>query len=238
MFSRIIVASAASLVISAGTASAVTLLASDFTDRTVSGNVASDIAWQTNGVADPGDLTVVGQNFAGNPFAANFFDTANAQDRLAVDLNIENEGSWSIEVGLTTLGDALSLDAFSLDAFSFNNSGNLQNVDREVDVTLSVVRNSDGAELFSGEAENVQAGAVPIGGPFDVSFDLSSVILAASTDYTLVVGASTDRMVRGNNAGFDNFELSGDVSAVPLPAGLPLLLTALAGLAFVRRRQS
>lgn len=220
----------------ASTASAVTVLSSDFDGRTVSGATASDISWTTNGVDNPGDLTVVGENFVGGSFAATFFDTTGAADRLGVDLNTENEGLWFIEISLDTLANTIALDTLNLDAFSFNNSGALQTVDREVDITVSIERDSDGFVLFSDEADNVQFGAIPAGGPFGVSFDLSGVSLADSTAYTLVLGANSDTRNRGNNAGIDNFELLGTVAPVPVPAGLPLILTGLAAFAFIRRR--
>jgi len=228
---------AALLWVTAGSASAVTLLASDFNGRSVSGDTASQITWTTNGIADPANVTVRGEDFASGPFGASFFDTSAAQNRLGVDLNIENEGSWFIDVALNTLSDGLDLSTLAFDGFTFNNLGRIQTVSRELDVTLAIVRNSDSRVLFSAEENDMhlrdQNG---VGGPFAVSFDVSGTVLDANSAYTLTIGANSDRRNRGNNGGFDNLTLTGDVlTPVPLPAGGVLLLSALAGLALRRK---
>jgi len=217
-------------------ASAATVLASDFDDRVVSGSSVSNISWTTNGVSAPTDLSVVGEDFAGNPFGATFFDTTAARNRMAVNLNIENEGRWFIDINLNTLSENLGLTELTLDGFTYNNGGRLQTVGRELDFTASIIRTGDGTVLFNDEDDNVhlrdQNGA---GGPFAVSFDLTSVFLSANTGYILRIGGNSDRRNRGNNGGFDNLSLTGETLVpVPLPAGGVLLLSAIGGL-FVRR---
>lgn len=225
------------LTLAAGSASAATILSTDFDNRTVNGNTASNIDWTANGVAAPTDLTVTAEDFSGGALAPTFFGTTAAQNRLGVDLNIENEGSWFIDVALNTLADGINLTELAFDGFIFNNSGNLQTLARELDFTLAILRNSDGSVVFTGEEDNVhERDANGVGGPFDVSFDLTGISLNANTDYTIKIGANSDRRNRGNNGGFDNLALTGEVvAAVPLPAGGLLLMTALAGLALRRK---
>ncbi len=225
------------LLMAPASASAATLLASDFSNRTISGDTVSDIAWTASGLADPSDLTVRGVDFSDDPFAATFFDTTAAQNRLGINLNVENEGSWFIDVALNTLTDDIILSALTFDGFTFNNAGRIQTVPRELDFTLSILRNSDSRVIFSAEEDNVhlrdQNG---VGGPFDVRFDLSNVSLDANSGYTLTIGGNSDRRNRGNNGGFDNLSLTGElIPAVPLPAGGVLLLSALAALALRRK---
>ena len=74
-------------------AHAVVIASTDFNGRTVSGSTASNLTWVLNGVADPGDLTA-----QMNPDG--LFNTADAQNRFAVNRNIHNEGPWLFDVEL------------------------------------------------------------------------------------------------------------------------------------------
>jgi hypothetical protein len=70
-------------------------------------------------------------------------------------------------------------------------------------------------------------------GAVDLSFDISSL---SDTDTLLV---TVDRRFNWTFLSEFTFEgVTADVSAVPVPAGLPLLLAGLGGLALVRRRKS
>lgn len=218
-----------------GAASAATILETDFTGRVVSGDTASNITWTTNGVQDPGDLTVVGEAFDSTPFAATLFDTGAAQGRFAVDLNIHNEGTWSVEIPIVVEGEGITLSQLSLNGFNFNNSGVLQTVQRESDLAVSIVRDDTMASLFSDEAENIEVGN-PNGGPFPTTFNVGGVFLAANNAYTLVLVGTAETRNQGNNLGFDDLLLTGEFGEVPLPAGLVLMLSALGGLAVLRRR--
>lgn len=217
-------------------ASADTILATDFAGGTASGDTMSNITWTTNGVSDPGDLTV--SEFDAGTNDAVLFSQAADYEIFAVDLNIANEGSWSVAIPLVISGNGLELDALSLDAFTFNNGGDFQDVVRDFDLTVSILDASDNSEIFSELFGNVQDTNSNVAGPFAISADLTGLTLEAGATYTLLLSASSDES-RGNNAGFDNFSLTGTaVAAVPVPAAGLLMLGGLVSLTAVRRRKS
>ncbi|MDF7801933.1 sulfatase-like hydrolase/transferase, partial [Pontiellaceae bacterium B1224] len=72
----------------------------DTTDASYAGTV-SDITWTANGVTDPGAVTVdiINQD-SGNTL----FTTAQADDRIAVNNNVGNGGSWAASINTTLDG--------------------------------------------------------------------------------------------------------------------------------------
>lgn len=77
-----------------------------------------------------------------------------------------------------------------------------------------------------------------------LSFDITSIFNAAIADGdgSLGIRLAISGAPNGGAATFDTFRLTSDdqstMPAVPLPAGFPLLFTALAGLGFLRHRKS
>ena len=213
----------------AGQASAVTILSTDFDGRIVAGSTASNLTWITNGVADPGNLTA-----ATNPDG--LFDTADAQNRFAVDRNLHNEGSWSVDISLAVGAAGIDLTTVNLDAFIFNNAGDLQGDGRHLSMTaelldagLTGIDSDTVADIFTHNEPGLTQ-------PKAVTFDLSGNTLAANTTYTLRLIAFGQGP--GNNSGLDNLVVNGDILAAPVPepvsAGLALM--GVAGLALRRRR--
>lgn len=212
------------------------ILSTDFDGLTVSGSTASNITWVTNGVADPGDLEAIDSNPDG------LFTTTDAEGRFAPDRNLHNEGDWSVDILLSLLGSDIALGTVSLDAFIFNNDGDLQTVNRNLSLSLTLF-NDTMTQLqppvsVNDIYPNNQSSAIQ---PQPVSFDLSGNVLSANTDYTLRLTATGDGP--GNNAGVDNLEVNGDfiVSEIPEPA--PLSIMAVGALAMLlglrqRRRQA
>lgn len=150
----------------------VPILSSDFDGNTVSGAIASNITWVTDGVADPGDLT----------FSHPLFNTAASQDRIGVDRNLHNEGPWTVDIPLNVQGQGIELTAVSLDAFIYNNAGALQTAQRDLDLTVALL--DDGMnELDSETLLNIYADAGAIVQPQTVLFDLSGNALLADTTY-------------------------------------------------------
>ena len=209
--------------LSAKPAQATVILSTDFDDRVVSGATASNFTWVTNGVANPGNLT------ASHPL----FDTPDAQDLFAVDRNLHNEGTWTVDIGLTVGANAIALTTVALEAFIFNNAGAFQTQERDLDLTIAL---RDGADTFTIDAESVldiypNSSNAPTQGA-NVVFDLSGNILAASTSYILRLTADG----QGNNAGIDDFAVSGDIQSVPEPSTLTMLGVSLVGIAVMRSR--
>lgn len=207
-----------------GSAGAVTILSTDFAGRTVSGKTASDIAWTTNGVQDPGDLTWVQEG--GGPTTTSLFDTADAQGHFAPDMNIDNEGPWSASISLTTTAPQIVLENVVLDWQHFNNGGAFQSVARSADWTVSVTGSLSGL-LGSVTATDVNA----ISGTETLTF-ASPLSLDGSETYDVNVFVAGNGP--GNNTGLDAINLNGQV--VPEPSGLLLAAFGLSGLLGRRRR--
>ena len=209
------------------------ILSTDFTGTTYSGSTASSIPWIANGVADPGDLTA-----AMNPDG--LFTTTDAQGRFAPNRNIHNEGPWSVDIPLS-VGDAnIELDTVTLDAFIYNNAGALQGVQRDVDMTLELLDDMLSV-LDSDSVLDIYANSGTPSQPQSVSFDLSGNILTANEDFFLRLNVTGQGP--GNNAGFDNLNVTGIISsaAVPEPASIALwslIGLGLAGFGYRRFRQT
>ena len=71
-------------------ANAAVLLSTDFADCTVSGTTASNIAWVTNGVANPGDMALV--NTTQTQGDGSLWDTSDAARHLAPTTDVGNGG--------------------------------------------------------------------------------------------------------------------------------------------------
>lgn len=187
------------MVLAAGVqAQTVTVLSTDFTGRTVANDTASSIPWTTNGVTDPGSMTVDAPD--------GLFDTADAAGFFAVDRNTGNEGAWTATFGFDATAD-ISLEQLELIYRHFNNSGGFQGVDRIVNWTVTVTGS------VSGEVGSAQAlGAANMQGTENIVF--SPVIpLTSGESYTVTIlaeGGNTD----GNNTGIDSLSFRG-VIAVP-----------------------
>jgi hypothetical protein len=211
----------AGALVTASTANAGLILSSDFDDRAVSGATASNITWATNGVSSPGDLTA---DFS-------LFNTSAAQDRIAVDRNLHNEGSWTAKVNVDVQENLINLGFVSLEALIFSNSGALQpfgNTSRDLDISVSFLDSSNAAIATKSVSSVYAAGGAWT--PKTVSFDFTGTTLAQGASYFLAITASGEGP--GNNAGFDNLRVAG---TIPTPA--PLALLGL-GLLMLARRKS
>ena len=84
------------MALGAAPAIAATILSTDFAGRIVSGKTASNIPWTVVGVQAPGDLTWVQEG--GGPTNTALFDTPDAQGCFAPEMNIDNDGPWSVTI--------------------------------------------------------------------------------------------------------------------------------------------
>jgi endonuclease/exonuclease/phosphatase family metal-dependent hydrolase len=193
------------------------VLSTDFTGRTVSGPVVSNIPWITTGVEDPGDLTAIGPNLV--------FDTADAQNHFAPDRNIDNEGPWSVDVPLVLAAGvpSITLDDVVLGWQHFNNAGNFQTASRSADWTVTVTGSSSGL-LGTCSARNVAG----IRGLEKLTFD--SPLILPSTE-TYVLNISVRGTTVGNNTGLykltvnDSPPASWEQWPYPAPAGQVRLMS-------------
>ncbi|MDP0490691.1 MAG: PEP-CTERM sorting domain-containing protein [Verrucomicrobiota bacterium JB023] len=209
-------------------AQAAVILETDFSGRTVSGTSATNITWTTNGVTNPGDLTV--NNIAvdgANP--GDLFDTSAAQGYFAPDNNIGNGGEWETSIVFTTLADNIALTTILWDYGNFGNSGNIQTAFRSSEYTVSISEVLGGAVVLS-PISIVTTASDGIEGLLTFN---TPVTLDANTEYSLVFNA--DGVSAGSNTSIDALTVNGDLIAVPEPSSL--LLLSLGALAFGRRRR-
>jgi len=216
---------------SALSANAEIILASDFTGT--SGD-PSNISWTENSVEVTNTLDPQSTSFS----SLDLFD--NYDNLFAVDYNIHNEGTWFVDVLLTTsfLVSSIDLDALTLDASIFNNGGVFQSFQRDFSLSLDIFEGAN--SLFSStvdvfEGDNNNSGFVATK---PIEFDLSNVSLLGGDDYVLRFTAFGDG--GGNNAGFDNLVLTGTTNgsslvSVPAPGSIFILMTSLAILLFRKR---
>lgn len=205
------------------TASAGIIAATDFDGRTVSGNTASNLAWALNGVSEPGNLSA---DF-------DLFNSANSQDKFAVNRNIGNEGSWSVDIALNVLStNNIALSSVTLDAYIFSNRGALQNSPRNLNFVASLFDSSDTLlkqvnllDIYT-DGNNFES-TKPNGSTVSLNFD--GFFLSASNNYKLTLTAN-DGAGMGNNAGFDNLIINGELTSVPEPTTLAIFALGIFGL--------
>ncbi|MCB1094232.1 MAG: PEP-CTERM sorting domain-containing protein [Verrucomicrobiae bacterium] len=226
------------------TAGAVVLLGANFDGRTLAttnstNDTASGLAWTLNGIADPGDLTAVGDVALANGFAnfeaAGLFQGGDAGnvDRFAPDINIHNEGSWYVDIPFRVLGVGVSIDTVTLDAFTLNNGGAFQGVGRDLDISVSLT-DASANSLGTLTVNDVFLHDTPAPPqPTQVSFEVGGLAVPAG-EYTMRLSFGADNDLVGNNAGFDNLAVNGTV--VPEPSGA-LLVSFGAGVLLIRRRR-
>lgn len=213
-------------------ASAAVILSSDFTGT--SGD-ASNVTWTENDVSvtntlDPQDSSL------------NSLDLfSNSTNAFAVDYNIHTQGSWFVDIMVTasSLIDNIVLDILSLDASIYNKNGNLQTAQRDLSFSLEIFEGvssifSDTVDVFVGDNNNSGFVATET-----IDFDLSSILLDGGSDYIFRLTALGTGS--GNNAGFDNFLLSGTSTALPsvsvsAPGSMIILFMSIAILVFRVRK--
>jgi hypothetical protein len=189
------------------------LLATDFTGRTVSGKTASAIPWTTDGLQTPGSLTFVPG--AGAPTGTSLFDTAAAQGCFAPDINIGNEGPWSVAIPIVLSGPDLSVKELVIGWQHFDNFGALQISSRSANWTATL-SGSESGTLATAQA----AGVAGLSGSFTLAFP-GEPILNSSETYQLVIGVS-GADTPGNNTSINSLSLVGSVVGAAGPA--PTLL--------------
>ncbi|NDW17270.1 PEP-CTERM sorting domain-containing protein [Alteromonas genovensis] len=213
-------------------ANAAIILASDFTGT--SGD-PTNVSWTESGVSVTNTLTPQTTSLT----SIQLFD--NFDNVFAVDYNIHNEGTWFVDILLSTSSfvDNIKLDSFSLDASIYNNRGQLQNVQRDFSLSLDIFEGassffSSAVDVFNGD--NNKSGFTPVKA---IEFDMSNLVLHGGTDYVFRLTAFGNG--GGNNAGFDNLVLTGTATnssllSVPAPGSLAILMTSLAILIFRKRK--
>ncbi|TWX67911.1 PEP-CTERM sorting domain-containing protein [Colwellia demingiae] len=216
------------LIMLASSANAGIIASTDFDDRTVAGDTASTLDWILDGLSSPGDLSA----------DYNLFDTTDSADKFAVDRNLSNEGDWIVNIALNVLSlNNISLSSLTLDAYIFNNSGNFQGQQRNLDIAISLFDSSNTLLKEFTLLDDIYAnnGAFTNPNGHNVSVDLEGYSLLASNDYILRLTGSGEG--NGNNAGFDNLVINGDLTSVPEPTSLAIFALGIMGLAARRLKK-
>jgi arylsulfatase A-like enzyme len=198
-------ATRSALVLATTPADAATILSTDFIGRIVSGKTASNILWTGAGVQAPGDLTWVREG--GGPTDTALFDTPNAQGCFAPDMNIDNEGPWSVTIPLAPKAPGILLEDIVIAWQHFSNAGAFQTASRSADWTVSVAGSVSGP-LGSVTASNVSG----LSGVTTLTF---APRLALSQAETCAVKIYVKGNSGGNNTGLDGLTLNGVISSNP-----------------------
>ena len=223
---------------------AVSILGTNFDGRTLAtgttnNDTAADLNWTTNGVSNPGSLTATPDQALGNGFgqfeANGLFQTANTQDSFVPNLNIHNEGSYFVNIPLSiTAPGGISLTGMSFTGIITNNGGAFQGVGREVDFRAEVW--GPGGTLLGADNVNGQNAFQNDAGPFPttaVALDFGNIALASGSNNYVRLYVGTEGVLVGNNAGFDDLDIQGNLVPEPSVA----LLGAFASLLLLGRRR-
>lgn len=204
------------------------ILATDFNGRTVAGNTASNIPWTLGAVTDPGNLTVQGP-----PALAGLFNTPNAQNYFAPNLNTDNEGAWFVDIPLAFAPNtaALQIEDITMEFRNFNNSGNFQpnNLVRPTPWRVDVVGSSSGIV----DTDTATSNSFDAGTTLNLAFP-GAPLLDKTENWSLrlTVGLGSGA---GNNTGLNSVAING-VVFVPEPSSA-LGILGLVSAVFVRRRR-
>lgn len=211
---------------------AATILSTDFSGRTITGNTASDITYVTNGVSDPGDLTVTQATGITGSGLNGFFNTTDAQGFFAPDLNTGNQGNWTFSVPITLTVSSITIDEVELDGAMFDNNGNLQVASpRNTSIKLSIVGSSSGEVFFNTLTASNPSTNAAWSSPLTYN---PSVTLTNAETWSMVF-TTTNSAGSGNNTGVGSFTVTG---AIPEPSAAALLLGLAACGLVARRRRS
>lgn len=217
---------------------AAVILGTDFTNRTVSGQTASNITYTLTGIEDPGNLTVVENESNGirdtTSELSDLFNTTAATGYLAPNLNVENEDGWYVDMALTFASGTTSLSITTLDLAinHFSNSGGAQTSGSTRSDWRAEIIGSTSGVLVTDSLGN-QGGSYN-SGPYPVSLDLTSTLNNSET-WTLRIYSDYSSS-SGNNAGIDSFALNGTATVIPEPSSL--LLAILGSVFLLRRKRS
>ena len=161
------------------------------------GATAGRLNWSTNGVQDPGNLTV--QNETPGTLAG-LFTTSAADDHIAVEKNLHNEGPWSVSIPLVLTVDSLDLESIELDWQHFNNDGNKQGAIRLAQWTATITGSSSGlVDSVTQSTSSASSGIV------ELNFSSATSLTNAETwTLKLYVQKVTNA---GNNTGLDALTL-------------------------------
>lgn len=219
-----------SLLICSPAAGSAIIASTDFDGRSfISPNTAGNLNWVVNGIADPGDISVI-RTDNNNPVGL-FGANALVQNIFAPALNTGNENtSWITEIPLTPLpGSIVPVREVRFDFWAIN-AGQVQNVDRWSDFVVTLLDPSSNV-LESVSIENVVNGtgvSPGAGTPVSLPFNTD---LTGPGSYTLrIEGGNIFANYTGNHTAIDNLAI-----ITPEPGTGALLLLGILGI--LRRRR-
>ena len=186
------------------------IVSTNFTGRTIVSPTATITDYTLNGVASPGNWTVVD--------AGSLFTTVDATDHFAVQ---DNPPTWSVTIPLTVGASAIDLDDVTINFESFNNAGlskvlanyaPANNVTVEIRDSLNFVLATQNLGQVPGNTADYWIGIYN-----NTSF--STLTLAAGQTYSLKITTGGES---GNNLGIDSFVING---TFPVTSDIQLTIT-------------
>ena len=140
----------------------------------LSGNTASNLTCNLNGISSPGDLSA----------DSDLFTTSVANNLFAVDSNLVLDSPWEVNIALNVLvTNNIALSSVTLNVFILSNSGRFQGSERHLDINASIFAMP--TTLLSSVGESVYANGNGFTNCADVSFDFTGVSLLAGNSYFL-----------------------------------------------------
>ena len=218
------VATAGLLIAMACSATAATIQSTDFTGRTVSGTVVSNINWTNDSLSDPGNLTAF---TVISDAAIDLWDTTDAQGYMVPkDKPVAGDPQgWYIDIPLLFTGTA-SLDDVVIDYSGFTTSGAFRGGGHLAGTWTATVLN--------GATTIVTKSAAQSGGT-----GVKTTTLTFDSPVNLVSGYTLRLTPTGSNnvLGIDAITLNG-TAAIPEPSAMSLAALSLLGLVGFRRRRN
>ena len=181
----------------AGLVRADVIISADFSDRTVSGSTASNIAWTTTGVTAPGDLIA----------SASLLDTATTAGYFVPNSNVGNGAPWSTSIGFAVTGAPLRLTDIKLTHNVFAGGGVEQIGSRDAKYKVTITGSKTGT---IGSVEGITSPTITTAqGPQDLAlFFAQPLVLDDYETYTMTITASFGTQA-GTFTGLKKFSVEG-----------------------------
>ena len=184
------------------------IVSTNFTGRTIASPTATITDYTLNGVASPGNWTVVG--------AESLFTTVDATDHFAVK---DNPPTWSVTIPLAVGASAIDLDDVTITFESFTNGGLSKVPANHAPPNNVTVEIRDSLDVLLATQNLGQAGGSTADSWIGTYTSMGALTLAAGQTYSLKITTAGDA---GNNLGIDSFVING---TFPVTSDIQLTIT-------------
>ncbi|MDF7801930.1 fibronectin type III domain-containing protein [Pontiellaceae bacterium B1224] len=218
----------AAVITAAVQAQAEVILSTDFTGSTAHPNTTeasvagfvSNITWVVNGVTDPGAITVD----IINPDSGNtLFTSTQAEERIAVDNNVGNGGSWAASINTTLDGSGdVTLTAVTIGFRTYNASGDYNAGGRAINWAIEIINTTSSTSRGSISADSAVVPASPQPTDGSITLIFSAPIILTGTDaYEFrVIASEVTGGSDGVHTGINDITFSSGLAAPTAPLNL------------------